>query len=74
MSTIRLNNGNQIFYTSNSNVVRGKRSKLISFYCVNCKQMHIDVPTEEFMYVNENVTMCKTSYESVIKPFIKDDN
>jgi len=67
MSTIRLNNGNQIFYTSNSNVVRGKRSKLISFYCVNCKQMHIDVPTEEFMYVNENVTMCKTSYESVIK-------
>ena len=68
---IKFKNGSSIttLYVSSSNH-RGKRSKVISFWCDNCKKIHEEVPMSEMMRIGENTTICKTSYDEVIKPYM----
>ena len=51
---------------SNSNI-RGKRSKLVSFYCVGCNGVHIDYPIKNIIILDEENLICREKCEEIIK-------
>ncbi len=61
MNKIKLKNGSiiEVIETKNSN--RSKRSKLISFYCSGCSDIHINYPIKNMIITNEKYMFCKES-------------
>ena len=73
---IKFKNGSKIeCYESTSCNVRGNRSKLISFYCVNCNTIHVDYPIKNMMIFGEEnlTTMCRESFEKILELLIKSE-
>jgi len=46
---IEFKNGSKIKCILTSNNVRGKRSKLIGFYCANCHDVHENYPLKNII-------------------------
>lgn len=68
---IKFNNGNIIEYVASASNCRGKRSELITFYCINCDEVHVDYPIKDMLVFGEEnlITMCRQSYDSVLEPY-----
>ena len=49
--------------TANS---RGRRSKLMGFYCVACKDVHVDYPIKNIQWIGDDM-MCKESWDKVLE-------
>lgn len=56
---MKFKNGSEIENIKTTDTIRGKRSELVSFYCVGCKKMHIDYPVRNIIILNENDVICK---------------
>lgn len=69
---IKFKNGSEITTVKSNSNFKSKRSELISFYCINCDEVHIDYPISKMMIFGEEdlVTMCSESFEKVIKPYL----
>lgn len=68
MLTIELNNGSIIkTCESTSNVIRGKRSELISFWCPRCNYLYVDVPIFEYIPISSKIAICKRCLDNIIK-------
>jgi hypothetical protein len=67
---IILKNGSVIYCTSSKNVKRSNRSKLISFYCYGCKEVHEDYPINKVQFIGESYEICKESYDKLLEPFM----
>lgn len=67
---IRFKNGNVIYCTSTKNVIRSNRSKLVSFYCYNCKEVHENYPINNIQFIGESYQMCKEGYDKLLKPYL----
>lgn len=64
-------NGSEIKFISTSKFnCRSQRSEIISFWCDECKIIHEEVPISEMMCISDNLVICKTSYENILKPYI----
>ena len=70
MGKIEFENGNTIEYFESTSNHRGHRSGKITFYCINCKMVHEEVPISEMMCISENFAICKTSFDNAIKPYL----
>lgn len=66
---IEFTNGNSIHYLSNFDAVRSHRSRLMGFYCANCKEVHEDYPIKDIMFI-DYIMMCKESYDKKLEPYI----
>lgn len=53
-----LENGSEIKPIKQGGVVRGNRSKLVSFYCPYCDIIHVDYPIKDVLRV-EDLLLCK---------------
>ena len=51
---------------SNSNI-RGKRSKLVSFYCIGCNGVHIDYPIKDIIIIDKENLICREKRKEIIK-------
>lgn len=60
---IEFKNGSKIKCVLTSNNVRGKRSKLIGFYCANCHDVHENYPLKNIIWIDANILACKESCE-----------
>lgn len=69
MEPIYFNSGSKIESLKTNGNIRGNRSNFVSFYCQECKIIHVNVPWSKYMVFGENIAICKTSYENMLKPF-----
>jgi len=68
MLTIGLKNKNIIkTCESTSNVIRSKRSELISFWCPRCNYLYADVPISEYIPISSKIAICKRCLDDIIK-------
>ena len=51
---------------SNSNI-RGKRSKLVSFYCIGCNGVHIDYPIKDIIIIDKENLICREKRKEITK-------
>lgn len=68
MEEIKLENGSVIRSIDGKITnIRGLRSKLMSFYCSECKCVHEDYPIENVKWIFNDYSLCKESYENYLK-------
>jgi len=74
MNKIILENGSEVKIIESTPILRGKRSELISFYCAECKDIHIDVPISEMLNIKGNIFICKTSFENNLYHYLTEES
>jgi len=74
MNKIILENGSEVKIIESTPILRGKRSELISFYCAECRDMHIDVPISEILHIKDDIFICKTSFENNLYHYFSDES
>ena len=62
MDKITFKNGSRVetIYESTANS-RGRRSELMGFYCVACRNVHVDYPIKNIQWIGDDM-MCKESW------------
>lgn len=70
--TYYFENGSKITSLPSKNNIRGKRSELIGFYCVGCEDVHEDYPMKKLAMVDNDMWMCKESFDVISKEIQKE--
>lgn len=60
------------FSSAKNNNSKCKRAGRITFYCEQCKCIHHDHKRIDTIWLNEDVMICRTSFDYLIK-YNKDD-
>ena len=74
MNNIIFENGSEIKIIESASTFRSKKSELISFYCAECRDMHIDVPISEILHIKDNIFICKTSFENNLYHYFNEES
>jgi len=74
MNKIILENGSEVKIIESASTFRSKTRELISFYCAECENMHIDVPISEILHIKGNIFICKTSFENNLYHYFSDES
>ena len=74
MNKIIFENGSEVKIIESTPILRGKRSELISFYCTECRDMHIDVPISEMLHIKDDIFICKTSFENNLYQYFTEES
>lgn len=70
MDKITLKNGSTIETICESTANnRGRRSELMGFYCIWCKDVHVDYPIKNIQWIGDDM-MCKESWDKVLEPYM----
>lgn len=70
MNKIEFENGSIIESFKSESSTRGIRSSVISFYCSLCHTIHVDYPVSKFMFITEDIQICKDGYDNILEPYI----
>lgn len=72
---LEFENGSTIETLESGDNSRGKRSKLIGFYCKECRLIHTDYPIENVLWDgdSDNLMMCKESFNKVLKSYMNEE-
>lgn len=61
-----------IKYLSTSKYRENKSKAYIDFYCYLCHIIHENHPVLDIICINENMTVCKSEFNEILKPYVND--
>lgn len=68
-----MNNCKNVYqnYIMTKRSVHKKQNELVSFYCVNCHNIHTNYIAKNIQCLDDKILFCEESFKERIKTFIK---